>query len=836
MAFSEFTKKEIKEVFEVLKSRESGLSEEEVKERQKIYGLNEIKEREVSAIEIFLKQLKSPFFYILLIAAILAFFIGEKIDSLLIVIFASLNVILGFSQEYRAHRALFLLKSYFPPDVNVLRNGKEKIIDKKFLVPGDIVILQTGDIVPADLRVIEATNLLVDESILTGESEPVAKISEKLEKGTNQIFEAKNILFSGTSIVSGKAKGIVISTGKETEIGKIGKLIAKIEKPSLYQKEILDFSRVIIRFVILTISLIFIVNLILKRQQNPIDFLIFCLALITGLVPEALPVVVGVSLSNGALRLARRNVLVKRLEAIEDLGNIEVLCTDKTGTITENKLTLTEVFSKDEEKCLNFALFASSLLEKEIDVVQNPFDLAIYQKVKARIKELKKAKLIYEIPFSPQRMRNSALIEFEGKRFLISRGAPEKILELSKGNEREEILRIAREKGKEGKRILAIAFKEFDGNSFSESDERDLEFLGILCFFDPLKKDAKKTLNLAKRLGVQIKILTGDSKEVATQIAKEIGLIKKENEVILGKDLENLPEKEFDEACEKYFVFARVLPETKLKIIKSLQKKYEVGFVGEGINDALALKEANVAIAVKGAAEISKEVADIILLKDDLKTIIEGIRRGRNIFSNIQKYIKIALSSNFGNMYSMAGISLIFPFLPMLPTQILLENLLSDLPLISISTDTLDPEELRRPKVQKFSQIFPYIFFLALVSSLFDFIFFGIFFNQGEKSIQTHWFLLSVLTELAIIFSVRTRKFFLLAKSPSPILLSFSILVFVVSFILPFTKFGQNYFYFISPTLQAILIIISLSLAYFLANEIVKRLYFRHYLSRRPSD
>jgi Mg2+-importing ATPase len=835
MAFSEFTAKEIKEVFEVLKSRGSGLSEEEVKERQKIYGLNEIKEKEVSAIEIFIKQLKSPFFYILLIAAILAFFIGEKIDSLLIVIFASLNVILGFSQEYRAHRALSLLKSYFPSDVNVLRNGKEKIIDKKFLVPGDIVILQTGDIVPADLRVIEATNLLVDESILTGESEPVAKISEKLEKETNQIFEAKNILFSGTAIVSGKAKGIVISTGKETEIGKIGKLIAKIEKPSLYQKEILDFSRVIIRFVILTISLIFIVNLILKRQQSPIDFLIFCLALITGLVPEALPVVVGVSLSNGALRLARRNVLVKRLEAIEDLGNIEVLCTDKTGTITENKLTLTEIFSKDEEKCLDFAFFASSLLEKEIDVVQNPFDLAIYQKVKTRIKELKKAKLIYEIPFSPQRLRNSALVEFEGKRFLILRGAPEKILEISKGNEREEILKVAREKGKEGKRVLAIAFKEFDGNSFSESDEKDLEFLGILCFLDPLKKDAKKTLNLAKRLGVQIKILTGDSKEVATQIAKEIGLIKEENEVILGKELENLSEKEFDEACQKYFVFARVLPETKLKIIKSLQKKYEVGFVGEGINDAPALKEANVAIAVKGAAEISKEVSDIILLKDDLHTIVEGIRTGRNIFSNIQKYIKIALSSNFGNMYSMAGISLIFPFLPMLPTQILLENLLSDLPLISIATDTLDPEELRRPKAQKFSQIVPYIFLLALVSSLFDFIFFGIFFKQGEKSIQTHWFLLSILTELAIIFSVRTRKFFLLAKSPSSILMSLSILVFIVSFTLPFTKFGQNYFYFISPTLQTILIILSLGLAYLLANEIVKHLYFKHF-SRRSND
>ncbi|MGB9598534.1 MAG: cation-translocating P-type ATPase [Minisyncoccales bacterium] len=836
MAFPEFTTKEIKEVFEILKSRESGLTEKEVKERQRIYGLNEIKEKEISPVEVFLRQLKSPFFYLLLIAGILAFFVGEKINSLLIFIFAILNTILGFSQEFRAQRALSLLKAYFPPDVNVLRGGKERIIDKKFLVPGDVVILESGDIAPADLRIIETKNLLVDESILTGESEPVAKTSEKLEKKTNQVFEAKNILFSGTSLVSGKAKGIVISIGKETEIGKIGKLIAKIERPSLYQKEIVDFSKMIIRFVILTIFLISIINLFLKKQQNQIDFLIFCLALIVGLVPEALPVVVGVSLSNGALRLAKRNVLVKRLEAIEDLGNIEVLCTDKTGTITENKLILTEIISEDKEKCLKFAFLSSSLLEKEIDVVQNPFDLAIFEKLKEKIKDLKKARLIFEIPFSPQRLRNSALVEFGGKRFLILRGAPEKILELSIVKEKEKILNKAKEKGKEGKRVLAIAFKEFSAEKYSERDENNLEFLGILCFFDPLKKDAKATINLAKKLGIKIKILTGDAPEVAGAIGKEVGLIEKENEVILRKDLENLSEKEFDDACEKFSVFARVLPETKLKIIKSLQKKYEVGFVGEGINDAPALKIANVAIAVKGAAEISKESADIILLKDDLKTVIEGIKRGRNIFSNIQKYIKATLASNFGNMYSMAGISLIFPFLPMLPTQVLLLNLLSDLPLVSIATDTLDAEELRKPKAQKFSQIFPYIFFLALVSSLFDFIFFGIFYPQGEKSIQTHWFLLSVLTELMIIFSVRTRKFFMFSKAPSPILISLSILVWLFSFSLPFTSFGKKYFHFITPTLQTILIIISLSLAYLVVNEIVKNLYFRHYLTRRPRD
>lgn len=832
MNFSEFARKEINEALSILKTSESGLSEEEAKKREKEFGLNEIKEKEISSFEILFKQFKSAFFYLLFLAGILAYFLGEKIDSILIIVFALFNVVLGFFQEFKAQKSLLLLKQYFSPAASVLRDGKEKIIDKKFLVPGDIVILDAGDIVPADLRILEEKDLLVDESILTGESRPVLKVKDKIEK-LESIFEAKNILFSGTSLVSGKAKGVVILTGKETEIGKIGKLIAKIEKPSVYEKEITSFSKTILRFIVLTVTVIFLANLIIKGQRNLGDFLIFYLALTVGIIPEALPVVVAISLSNGALKLAKRNVLVKRLAAIEDLGNVEILCTDKTGTITEDKMVLDEIFSTDEEKCLEFSFLSSSLLEKDVKVVRNPFDLAIYEKLnkKNNLKEAKliEAKLISEIPFSPQRLRNSALVEKEGKKFLVLRGAPEKILELVKdGLDKEELLRKAAEKGKMGKRVLAIAFKELEKNEYGEEDEKDLEFLGFLFFIDPLKKDAKTTIDLAKKLGVKIKILTGDSPEVAGRIGKEVNLIEKEEDVILGRDLEKLSEEDFDEACERYSVFARVLPETKFKIIKSLQKKYEVGFMGEGINDIPALKLANVAIAVNGAAEASKETSDIVLLKDDLKTVIEGIKRGRSIFSNIQKYIKATLASNFGNMYTMAAVSLIFPFLPMLPIQILLLNLLTDLPLVAIAADNLDVEELRRPKLQKFSEIFPLIFFFGLISSLFDFIFFGIFYAFGEKSIKTHWFLLSTLTEIFIVFSVRTRKFFLKAKALSSSLVFLIILVWVSSFVFPFTKFGQDLFDFVSPTISSILIIISISLAYLMANEIMKFFYFKH--------
>ena len=834
MNFAEFSTKEKEEVFEILKSRESGLVEKEAEDFQKIYGLNEIKVKEINTFDILIRQFKSAFFYLLFIAGIISLFVGEKINAILIFIFAFVNVILGFFQEFRAQRAISILKEYLPKEVEVLREGKEKFIDKKFLVPGDIVVLDSGDIVPADLRIFESKNFLVDESVLTGESQPIAKISEPLEKEAKEIFEAKNIAFSGTSVISGKAKGIVIGTGKNTEFGKIAKLTAEVVKPSIYEKEFEDFSKIILRTVLFTILAVFFANLLIKKGANVFDFTIFCLALIVGIVPEALPVIVGTALSRGALKLAKRKVVVKRLSSIEDLGNMEILCTDKTGTLTENKLKVEEVISPNKEKCLNFAFLASEFLEKS--KLRNPFDIAISQKIKDK-NSFKNFKILSEIPFDPKRLRNSALAMNEEKeKILILRGAPEIILERSseigENFKREEIIKEIKKNGEEGKRILAIAYKFFDKEEYSEEDESDLKFLGYITFLDPLKKTAKATLELAKKLGVQIKILTGDAPEVAGKVAFDVRLINDPKKVILGKDLDSLSENEFEKKCEEYQVFARIAPETKLKIIKSLQKKYEVGFMGEGINDAPALKIANVAIAVKGAADVSKEASDILLLENDLRIVIEGIREGRNIFANINKYIKCTLSSNFGNLYSVATMSLILPFLPMLPAQILLVNLLSDFPLISLAGDSVDVGELRKPKMYRLNQIFPLIIFLAIISSIFDFTFLGIFYGKGESLIQTLWFLMSIFTEISLIFSVRTRKFFLTAKRPKGILISLSIFATILTLILPFTNFGKNFFHFTSPLPSSLLTIFSLILTYFFANEIVKQIYYGHLKKR----
>jgi len=838
MKFSEYTIENIKEIFSILRTSEKGLSEKEAEKRLQKYGFNEVKEKEVGLINIFLRQFKSPFFYLLFIATIITFFIGEKIDGLIILVFILVNVSLGFLQEARAHRATLLLKKYLLEKVRVMRDGVEKSIDKKFLVPGDMVFLEIGNIIPADLRVFRIQNFLVDESILSGESVPVPKIQHALLKETKEVFEAKNIAFAGTSIISGKAEGIVIATGKETVFGEITKLVSGITRESTYEKNLFKFCQLILKIVITAIAFVFFANLIIKGTTNFFEFLFFSIALIVSIIPEALPLVVTFALSSGALKMVKEKVIVKRLSAIEDLGDIEVLCCDKTGTLTENKLHLEKMFASDKDKCLLFYLLTSPYMKEEITSSLNPFDFAVFEKTpKKVVSSLKRFKEISEFPFDSFRMRSSALLEDgAGELILITKGAPEIILNLSskiEGNfNKKEILKQIIKEGSEGKRALAIAFKKFDKKSFSEADEKDFIFLGTLSFVDPLKDTAKESIGLAQKIGLKIKILTGDSREVTGHIAKKIGLIKDPKEVITGGELNALSEEDFERACDNFSVFARVSPETKLNIIKTLQKKFEVGFLGEGINDTPALKMANVGIVVKEAADVPREAADVVLLEKDLRVIVNGIKNGRHIFSNINKYIKCALASNFGNFYSIAVISLFINFLPILPIQILLGNLLSDFPLISITTDHIDIEEARRPKLYQLNQAISLIIVLALVSTMFDFIFFALFFKSPPATMQTLWFIESILTEISLIFSIRTRHFFLKTKRPSIPLIFFTLLDAVIIILLPFTKIGQEFFHFVSPPISSVLLVLFLVFNYFIISEIVKLLYFRYWMPK----
>ncbi|MFA7714865.1 MAG: HAD-IC family P-type ATPase, partial [Candidatus Paceibacterota bacterium] len=820
--------------------------------RFEAYGPNETKAKEIGLADIFFRQFRSPFFYLLFAAAVLSFLISgkaEKTDGLVILAFIFINVSLGFLQESRAHRAVSLLKKYFSAKARVLRKGVELDIDKKFLVPGDILMLESGDIVPADVRIIKEENFLIDESVLSGESVPLQKNRETIANGAKEIFEAKNIAFAGTSVISGKAKGAVVATGKDTVFGEITKLVSTSSRESAYEKNLFHFSNIILRIVVSTILLVFLADLFINSgRTNFSEFLVFSIALIVSILPEALPLVVTFALSRGAVKMAKEKIVVKRLSAIEDLGDIEILCTDKTGTLTENKLRLERIFSANKDKCLLFSLLASSAMKEDIESLANPFDKAQLKKMTNSLKrQMGMFKEVFNISFDSVRMRASSLIEDEkGDKFLIVKGAPEIILSLCSKFEEGLTRKAAEEEllkdGKQGKRSLAVAFKKISKNKnrYLESDEKGLTFLGFFSFIDPLKDTAKEAISLARKMGVKIKVLTGDSKEVAAAVAQQVSLIKNLNEVILGKELEAMPESDFAEACEKFSVFARVSPQTKLNIIKSLQKKFEVGFLGEGINDTPALKIANVGIVVKEAADVPREAADVVLLEKDLRAIINGIKNGRNIFSNINKYIKCALASNFGNFYSIAVISLLIPvllkqyFLPMLPIQILLGNLLSDFPLISIASDNVDPEELKKPKYYQLSHSIPFIVALALVSTVFDFIFFAIFYKAAPSTIQTLWFIESILTEIVLIFIIRTRHFFLKAKRPGLSLILFTILDALIIFSLPFTFLGQGFFHFAAPAVGQLLIVLLLVSCYFATSEIVKLAYFR-YVWKNPA-
>lgn len=833
MDFSAYTKKDIKDILNELETSENGLSEKEAEKRLKKFGYNEISTKKKTFLNVLGRQFKSPFFYLLLIAGIIAFILKEQINTIAILVFIIINTSLGFFQEYKAEKSIALLKKYLPSNIIVIRSGKEKMIDKRFLVPGDIVVSNYGDIVPADIRLITAENLLVDESILTGESSPVLKQTGSIQKESKEIFEAKNILFAGTSIVSGKAKGVVICTEKNTALGGIAKLVSGINRESVYEKDILKFSKNIMKVVIVTIVLIFILNFIIKGGENILSFSIFSIALIVSIIPEVLPLIVISALSSGALKLAKEKVVAKRLSAIEDLGNIEILCTDKTGTLTEGKMTLDNISSGDKDKCLFYGLLSSSYIKGDKDLFLNSFDTVLYHNTNEQIKnKLKNYQLIQEMPFDGIKMRNSALVKgTDNELILIAKGAPEAILKISlstdNGKNKQEIMDEIKNEGINGKRVLAIAYKKFAKEIFTQNDENNLIYLGYFSFKDPLKKTAKESMILAKKLGVKIKILTGDSLEVAGAIAKEMKLINNPNDVISGDEINSLSGDKLFDIIERYSVFARLSPLTKYKIIEKLQEKYEVGFLGDGINDTPSLKIAHLGMVVDNASDISREVADIILLKKDLKVIVDGIREGRTIFSNINKYIKCAMASNFGNFYSIALISLFIPFLPMLPIQILLGNILSDFPLMAISTDKVDIEELKKPKHSTINKGLFLIILLALISSIFDVIFFIIFHKIDIDQIRTLWFIESILTEIVLIFSIRTRHLFLKTKRPSFLLIGLTIIDAIIIVSLAFTGFGQKFFNFSTPKFSYLLIIGGLIVSYFIISEITKLIYFR---------
>lgn len=815
-----------------LNQKWAGLSNDEVKKRLTEHGFNELVSHEVGWWQVLRRQFTSPFTSILILVTIISFTLGELIDGTMILLFLIINISLSFFQEYRSERSLQLLKHLIHTKTHVFRAGKEELIESKYLVPDDVVLIEAGDIVPADLRLVEVTSCSIDESSLTGESVPVEK-SVDSEK-SDDLFKAHNIAFSGTHVLTGRAIGTVFATGKNTEIGKIAQLTDESKRVSGFEQSIAAYSQVIIRIIFFTLLIVIGLNVALKQENVDVfSLLLFGVALAVSVIPEGLPVVTTLALSQGAMGLAKKKVVVKRLSAIEDLGSVEILCTDKTGTLTENVLKVDDVFLVDgkREDVLFNAGLASSFLGEEKQEPNNSFDLAIWKTLsKEQRQDALSSQFVTNIPFDPTRRRSTVILEKNKKREVIVRGALEVLIPGSSITKTEEEACISwtNEHGKQGRRVLAVVSKSvsssFDING--DTDIQQTQFLGVIAFEDPLKASAIPAVAQAKTAGVQVKILTGDSKEVSTQVGERVGLIHSADEVMLGEDLEHMTGPEQSQAVFTHHVFARVTPEQKHTIIHLLESSYSVGFLGEGINDAPALKSASVGIVVKGASDIATQAADVVLLDNDLGVIVEGIKKGRGVFSNTVKYIKVTLASNFGNFFAVAAASLITTELPMLPLQILLLNLLSDFPMISIATDQVDPAELTQPKKYQVHEVVALATLLGVVSSFFDFTFFAVFFRQNIAHLQTYWFIGSVLTELAFIYSIRVNTFFLKSVPPGKILLGLSLFAGVAAMVLPFTGFGQDVFGFVQPSTTSLVLVCTIVAMYFVTSEVVKLAYY----------
>lgn len=832
MNIFEYSIKEKKDILDELKtSIKKGLTEKDVNLKFLKNGYNEIDSFKLNGFKIFIRQFKSAFVYLLIAAIIITIILGQRLDTLMIFIFLAVNTFLGFYQEYRSEKTVQLLNKYTMPKTKVLRDENIISIPSKNLVIGDIIILETGDKVPADVRILEQNNLTINESVLTGESVSVKKIDGVLKEQAKSYYEANNLAFSGTDVLSGKMIAVVLAVGKETVFGNIAKLSTETKRVSDFEKGISHFSNFILKLVAITLVVILLANIIIKKGKlDYIELIIFAIALTVSVIPEALPLVTTFSLSKGARSLAKHDVIVKRLSAVQDLGGIEILCSDKTGTLTKNELKVANIYSDFRDEILICANLAGECDEK---CKLEPFDIALWKAIKKDQKKIiENSKILEEEPFNPNTKRNIVLVKSASKIEIITRGAIEEILDKSiiSKDERLNIEKWISMEGIQGHRTLAIARKIIKNKSIENIDlikEKDFEFLGVISFVDPIKDSSYEIVKKTNSLGVKIKIITGDSIEVAGAVAHQIGLIDSPEKVILGSTWENMTRDRKLDALEEYSVFARVSPEQKYKIIELLREDKMIGFLGEGINDAPALKIAGVSIVVNSASDIARESADIILLQKNLTVILDGIKEGRTVFSNTTKYIKATLASNFGNFFAVASTSLLVDFLPMLPVQILLINLLSDTPMISIYTDTADKKELMIPKKYEVKEIVLFSIVLGIVSTIFDFIFFGLFYRISPEVLQTNWFIGSILTELVLIFSVRSKVLFIKASKPSTSLSVLTILAIILTIMIPYTSFGQNTFHFVKPATSHMIIILAIVFIYFICSETVKLMFYK---------
>jgi Mg2+-importing ATPase len=802
---------------------EKGLSSAEVKARQQEYGSNDLgpKEKIGFFMEI-LQRCRNPLVIQLLVICAVSIAMDDVPSAVVVGLMIFLSVFLAYFQEHRSNKAVERLRAMVQTNSILIRDGKEEDVAMAEIVPGDIVVLQAGAIIPADLRLLISKDFFVGQSSLTGESMPVEKHATIGGTGGRGFIELQNACFQGSTVLSGTARGVVVNTGARTHFGSISEKLAGARVQTNFDRGIAGFTWLMIRFMVVMVSVVFLIVGLTKG--NWIEALLFGLSVAVGLTPEMLPMIVTVNLSKGAIAMSRKKVIVKRLNSIQNFGAIDILCTDKTGTLTQDNIVLekhVDVTNRESEDVLRYA-WMNSYYQTGL---RNLLDRSILSRADLDVET--NCKKVDEIPFDFQRKRMSVIVDYEGDHVLICKGAVEDIykacahyqvdddinplIDVIKNDLFEEYEAFSAD----GYRVLAIAYREFPQSKqvFSVADESDLILLGYIAFFDPPKDSAAKAIVTLRKMGVVTKVLTGDNALVTRKVCRDVGL--EADEIITGDRLMGLTQEQLGDLAEKHDLFARLSPTQKEDIIVALQKRgHVVGFLGDGINDALSMRAADVGISVDTAVDVAKESADIILLEKSLLVLEDGIIEGRKVFCNIIKYIRMGASSNFGNMFSVVGGSYILPFLPMAPIQILVNNLLYDASQVGIPSDHVDAEYLEAPRKWNIENIKRFMIFIGPLSSIFDYATFFLmlyFFNchlftdagtspemkaHYEKLFHTGWFVESILTQTLIVHIIRTRKIPFFQSSPSPVLLLSTLIIMAAGAYLPYSPLA-NYLGFV---------------------------------------
>jgi Mg2+-importing ATPase len=836
-------------VLKELGSQLSGLSEAQADSRLKQFGTNEIaREKRQSALMRLLGNIKNPLVLLLLALGVLSFLTGDLRAMVVIFVMVVLGVVLRFFQEARADNAAEKLKAMVSSTAALVRGGNEEEVSLKMLVPGDIIRLAAGDMVPADVRVLSAKDLFLNQAALTGEALPVEKKAAPASADIQNPLDLPNICFLGSNVESGSATAVVIQTGDRTYFGSLVASIVGQRQLTSFDKGVNKFTWLMICFIAVMVPAVFLINGLSKH--NWLEALLFAMAVAVGLTPEMLPMIVTVNLSKGALAMARKKVIVKRLNAIQNFGAMDVLCADKTGTLTQGKIVLEKYLDPhgdSSEKVLHYGYLNSY----HHTGLKNLLDEAVlaHEELEERLKANEEYRKIDEIPFDFVRRRMSVVVEDKtGLNTLICKGAVEEVLSLCtrvevKG-EAIEVLpehdakrrQLADDLNGQGFRVIALAYKQMPGASdepvYSVQDESDLILLGFLAFLDPPKDTATEALKRLHSLNVDVKVLTGDNEIITAYICKEVGMPVEH--LLLGSQIETMSETELAEAASTTSVFARLAPAHKEHIIRALQSKGHVlGFMGDGINDAPALKAADVGISVDGAVDIAKESSDLILLEKSLLVLEQGVLEGRRVFGNIVKYIKMAASSNFGNMFSVVGASAFLPFLPMLPIQVLTNNLLYDFSQTTIPTDEVDAEWLTKPRKWTIGKILRFILFIGPISSIFDYVTFFMMlyvFNcwHNPALFHTGWFVESLFTQTLIIHVIRTNKIPLIeSRASSPLILTSAIIV-AVGALLTVSPLANTLGFVPLPSLYWLFLAIML-LGYAILTQVVKTWFVRRF-------